>query len=288
MAEQAAFRPWRVARRGRRGAPLGKAVERWDLGRVVDRQGEQQGIHGCRRQFRQQIIEQIANIPSVGDAWSAGQFGPAKQCLQVADLTYRRIVGEPIRQKREIGDTGRKVGIARRRTPAFGDEESRLLQAVQHQQRQGEAVAKVHGQWVLNTACPNSSFEHCACMRFGDVRKAFLPQQGGIVVPIGQDVRMVGAEHHLLDRYPALEERPRFGKVALGSRKKLRSMRRRRTATSPFHAQRVGNAGGELSRSGEVVEAPRRIGMLGAERLLADRQRALARAAAPPQGRPGG
>ena len=57
---------------------------------------------------------------------------------------------------------------------------------------------------------------------------------------------MLGAEHLLVDRQRALEERPRRRKVAL-----------------------------VLKQDGEVVEARRRIGMLGAEYLLADRQRAL-------------
>ncbi|MFZ0496626.1 MAG: hypothetical protein WAM10_13660, partial [Methylocella sp.] len=57
---------------------------------------------------------------------------------------------------------------------------------------------------------------------------------------------MVRAERLLADRQRALMERPRASKVTLGSK-----------------------------QAGEVVEARRRIGMLGAEHLLIDRQRAL-------------
>jgi hypothetical protein len=57
---------------------------------------------------------------------------------------------------------------------------------------------------------------------------------------------MLGAERLLIDRQRTLEERPRPGKVALS-----------------------------LKQSGEIVEAPRRIGMLGAEHLLLDCQRAF-------------
>ena len=54
---------------------------------------------------------------------------------------------------------------------------------------------------------------------------------------------MLGAERLLRDRQRALEERPRSGEIALG-----------------------------LKQACEVVEARRGQGMLGPERLLADRQ----------------
>ncbi len=110
-------------------------------------------------------------------------------------------------------------------------------------------------------------------------------EQAGEVVEAPRRIGMLGAEHLFAYRQRALEERPRPRKVALAWSRMARLLRlspcrdargRAPFRGSPARARRAaappqGRPGPE--QEGEVVEARRRIGMLGAERLFAHRQR---------------
>ena len=137
------------------------------------------------------------------------------------------------------------------------------------------------------------------------------PEAGGEVVEARRRVGVLGAEHLLADRQRALEERPRRRKVALGLQQAARllrlvavlgcrastsSDRQARSREAAFVAKYAGRAPRRgptrswprrrqvalnLQQEGEVVEARRGVGMLGAEHLLVDGRAAPGRGEAP-------
>ena len=65
--------PRRVARRGRRVAPLGEAIERGREGRIVDRGEEsREEFVGVGRQFRPEGVEPIGDGPGASDPYALG------------------------------------------------------------------------------------------------------------------------------------------------------------------------------------------------------------------------
>ena len=109
-------------------------------------------------------------------------------------------------------------------------------------------------------------------------------------------VRMVGAEHLLVDRERVLVEQPSRDEVA-SRRARLRRLRAvsgcsgpRPSRGSSARARRVAGPREvtlSLKHAGEDAKDPGLIGMLGSKHLFAYSRRALQRAAAPPQGCPG-